>query len=206
MDTLEDSRRRQFFWGLSNGIVVLAMAAAIWFGIAAAFAPRVWIVPLTALSGASAAALLFGAVRVRRKAAGFGFADLERAEGSRREENRKIGVGFLWTTVAETLAAATAAGLAMSFHRPDLLWPGIGLAVSLHFIPLAWIFHVRVYYATAVVGSAICLAALLTPAAALGAGPRTVCLGLAMGLCVSATGGWAALRADRMVAAWADPR
>lgn len=206
MDALDDFPRRQFFWGLSNGIVVLAMAAAIWFGIAAAFAPRVWAIPVAVLGGASAVALLFGAARVRRKAAGFGFADLERAEGSRRDEIRKIRVGFLWTTVAETLAATIAAGLAMYCRRPDLLWPAIGLVVSLHFIPLAWIFHVRAYYATAVAGSAICLAALLTPAAVLGAGPRTVCLGLAMGMCVSATGGFAALRADRMVAAPANPR
>jgi hypothetical protein len=205
MDVLDDSRRRQFFWGLSNGIVVLALATAFWFGIAAAFAPRAWIVPVTVLSGVSTLALLYGAVRVRRKAGGFGIADLKRAEGSRREEIRGMRVCFLWAAVAETLAVSIGVGLAMHYHRQDQVWPAIGLGVSLHFAPLAWVFRVRVYYATALVGSAICLAALLTPAAVLGADARTVFLGLAMGICVSGTAGFAVLRADRMAAAWDEP-
>jgi len=200
---IPDDSRRQFYWGLSQGIAVLALATAFWFGIAAAFSSRAWKVPVTVLSGGSTVALLFGAARVRRKAAGFGIADLGRAEGRRREATRRIRVGFIRTTVGETLGALIAAGLAMSNHRPDLLWPGIGLVVSLHFAPLAWMFRVPVYYATAVVGSAICLAALLAPAEALNAGSRTVLLGLAMGTCVSASAVCAVLRADPMAEAWA---
>ena len=38
----------------------------------------------------------------------------------------------------------------------------IGLIVSLHFAPLARLFHVRVYYSTALAGTVFSLAGLLT--------------------------------------------
>ncbi len=40
------------------------------------------------------------------------------------------------------------------------MWPSIGLITSLHFAPLARVFHVRTYYVTALAGGVISLAGL----------------------------------------------
>lgn len=204
MNTQHDLRHRQFFWGLSNGVIVLTLATAYWFGLAAASGSSAWMLPIAVLIGVSLPALLFGAIRVRRKAGGFGIADLKRAEGTHREEIRRIRAGFRWTTLAQTAMVSTAVGLAMHYQRQDLVWPGIALAVSLHFIPLGWLFHMRAYYVTALGGSAISLGALLAPAALLDAPARAVYLGLGMGASVSITAVYAVLRADRLVTMWDD--
>jgi hypothetical protein len=49
------------------------------------------------------------------------------------------------------------------FDRQDLLWPAIGVAISLHFVPLASLFHVSVYYITAAAAFAVSTVALLAP-------------------------------------------
>ena len=182
----------------------MTLATAYWFGLAAASGSSAWMLPIAVLIGVSLPALLFGAIRVRRKAGGFGIADLKRAEGTHREEIRRIRAGFRWTTLAQTAMVSTAVGLAMHYQRQDLVWPGIALAVSLHFIPLGWLFHMRAYYVTALGGSAISLGALLAPAALLDAPARAVYLGLGMGASVSITAVYAVLRADRLVTMWDD--
>jgi hypothetical protein len=40
-----------------------------------------------------------------------------------------------------------------------MIWPSISLIVSLHFAPLARLFHVRIHYGTAFAGTVISLAA-----------------------------------------------
>jgi hypothetical protein len=40
-----------------------------------------------------------------------------------------------------------------------MMWPSIGLIVSVHFAPLARLFHVRAYYTTALAGTVISLLA-----------------------------------------------
>jgi hypothetical protein len=204
MKTEDDSRHRQFFWGLSNGIIVLALATVFWFGIVAAFGGRPWMLPMALSIVVLTPALLFGAIRVRRSAKGFGMADLKRAQGPGRDEIQRIRVCFRWATLVQALVISLVVGLAMHYHREDLVWPGIGLGVSLHFLPLAWAFHVRIYYATAIAGGAISLAALLAPSASLDATTRIVFLGLGMGICMSATALYAALRANRLASGWDD--
>ena len=50
-----------------------------------------------------------------------------------------------------------------------MIWPSIGLLVSLHFVPLGKIFHVRVYYGTGGAGSLLSLATFAS-----GMGPNAV--------------------------------
>jgi hypothetical protein len=74
-------------------------------------------------------------------------------------------------------------------HRPDLIWPALGIAVSLHFLPLGQLFRVRRYYVTGIAGTFVCLVGIVafnTPANALFA---------AGGMCVSMWGTAASLLA-----------
>jgi hypothetical protein len=64
-------------------------------------------------------------------------------------------------------------------NEMNLIWPWIGLVVSLHLIPLASLFHVRLYYVTAFAGTVISVVAftgLLSPyqVACLGCGLAAV--------------------------------
>ena len=52
-------------------------------------------------------------------------------------------------TAGEIVGCALVAGLAYGLHHPELVAPGIGLVVGLHFIPLARFFHVPAYFGTA---------------------------------------------------------
>jgi hypothetical protein len=52
-------------------------------------------------------------------------------------------------------------GICSALNRTDLIWPLIGLVVSLHFLPLGWLFGVRPYYLFAVLGTVITLGSIL---------------------------------------------
>ena len=67
-----------------------------------------------------------------------------------------------------------------TLHRADLIWPLIGLVISIHFLPLGWIFSVRPYYVLGVLGTAIALASLL----GFDGSARTVAVGLGLGLAI----------------------
>jgi predicted membrane channel-forming protein YqfA (hemolysin III family) len=49
------------------------------------------------------------------------------------------------------------------FRHQELIWPAIGLAVSLHFAPFARLFHMRAYYVTACIGALVSIVALCAP-------------------------------------------
>ena len=61
-------------------------------------------------------------------------------------------------TGMEAGGCALAVALALVWHRPELVALGISLVVGLHFLPLARLFRVRIYY---LVGRAIVLCDLL---------------------------------------------
>jgi hypothetical protein len=63
-------------------------------------------------------------------------------------------------------------------RREPLIWPSISLVISLHLIPMARIFHVRAYYATACAGLIVSLAAFPWAAASY----ASICLGAAMAI------------------------
>jgi hypothetical protein len=195
---------RQFMWGLSNGILNLALAGLFWFGMAVVSRGvrwpynLAWEAPIV-----SAAALIFaGAVRVRRKAMGFKRSDLKHADSEQRERTRKINRGFRWAIVGEILLIWLSIFLCYACQRPDLVWPGIALAVSLHFLPLARIFRVRPYYALAVSGSAVALAVILTPESVLPPALRLQVLGIGMGATVWITAAYAILNAGQLATEW----
>jgi hypothetical protein len=171
--------REQFMWGLSNGIVVQSISAAFWIGLAAwmlgAAVLLVAVVPILLLAGI----LIWQGLRVRRLAPGFSRASLRNApKGS---SVRRIGVGFNLVGTVQTLSIGVVGLTCWKLNRPDLVWPLIGLVISLHFIPLGWIFNVRPYYVLGVLGTGVALASLL----GLTASTRTVVVGFGLGLVIS---------------------
>ena len=168
--------RDQFVWGLSNGVAVLAISGAFWLGLAA------WGIGLTALIVALApilvlgGALMVGSVRLRRGATGFSPRSLRGApKGSL---TRRIIIGFYAVSAAQWVSIVLVGGICTALKRTDLIWPLIGLVISLHFLPLGWVFGVRPYYVMGVVGTAIAGASIL----GFTDGARLIAVGLGLGL------------------------
>jgi hypothetical protein len=188
---------RQFFWGLSNGIIVLAIAGTFWLGMG--FGPHLgetgW--PLAAVFTVvlygTCAAIVWLAVRLRRRV-GFKRSELKQGDERQRAETHKIMVGFLRIGIAQTVLVALAVPSCLQLGHEELLGPSIALIVSLHFIPLGRIFHVRTYYFVGIVGSAISLVAFLP---VFGSG-RLMFLGGAMGVLLWLSAAYILWRADQI--------
>ena len=101
---------------------------------------------------------------------------------------------MIWTTIAEAVLCALAAWMCAKAGAEDLFGPAIGLVVSLHFVPLAKIFHVRTYYATAVLGTIVSLVGFV----ALRTVPGTVAFGASMAAVMWGSAAYLLLHADRI--------
>ena len=115
------------------------------------------------LSGGAKAlcAVIFGAaIRLRRRSR-FSSGAVGRGERVSRETNRAARA-FVWVVVAQLALLAPTVWWCVHTGAKDRLWPSIGLIVSLHFAPLARLFHVRAYYSTAIAGTVISLVGLFT--------------------------------------------
>jgi hypothetical protein len=170
--------REQFIWGLSNGVIVLSVSAAFWLGLAA------WTLGPSVVLIAAAPILLLGGLlirsgyRLRRQAPGFSRASLRHApKGS---SIRRIGAGFNIVGTAQTLSIGLVGVICWKLQRFDLIWPLIGLVISLHFLPLGRIFGVRPYYVIGVLGTAIALTSLV----GFNGSARTVAVGVGLGLVI----------------------
>ena len=153
---------RQFLWGLSNGVTVFAIAGAFWLGLGiGTVATKVgWLVCAlsTALQVGVCAALLWAAVRLRRKS-GFRASELRQRDGRRTPETERVLTGLRWTIAGQTALIGVAVWACVHAEVEQMIWPAIALVVSLHLVPLARIFHVRAYHATAAAGSIVSLVA-----------------------------------------------
>src|SRR5438477_7387008 len=150
---------RQFMWGLSNGVLVLMLAGGFWLGILGSILVRSELVG--AVGVLCVASLLLGFVHLRRKSAGFILAEMKNGTEEQRLSLQRIRRGLRWAVLLESVLAAIAVGSCEYFHRLDLIWPALGIAISLHFVPLGMLFRVRPYYFTAVCGAVACLIGLV---------------------------------------------
>jgi hypothetical protein len=167
--------KAQFLWGLSSGVLVCGLAGAFWAGMGlgpAAYAAGVvpWLLVLATMFGGAAASIR-SARRLRRRS-GFRPSDLRRTD----PQTRRMIRGFRIVLMLEMGLVGAAVLLCLHFERPELIWPAIGVAVSLHFAPLGRLFDVSAYYATAAAGTLVSMTALVAP---LGAS-RLVWLGAGM--------------------------
>ncbi len=163
-------------WGLSNGVIVLSVSGAFWLGLAAwTVSGPVFVVviaPIVVMSGL----LIWRGIRLRRLAPGFSRKSLRYApKGS---SIQRINFGFQLISIAQTVSIGVVGFASWSLHRSDLIWPLIGLVVSLHFLPLARLFNVRPYYVLGIVGTMIAAISLL----AFEGGAETVAVGVGLGL------------------------
>jgi hypothetical protein len=168
--------REQFMWSLSNGVIFLSVAAAFWMALAA------WKLGLSVLLIAAAPILLLSSLllrrglRIRSLAPGFSRESLRNApKGS---SIRRMGIGFNIVGTAQAVSIGLVGFVCWKLNLPDLIWPLIGLVISLHFLALGWVFSVRPYYVLGAVGVAIALIALL----GFSGSTRTVVAGLGLGL------------------------
>jgi hypothetical protein len=149
----ESVSHRRSTLGLSNGVIILAIAGAFWFGVAAfskGFRP--WL----ALALAMGAALIVGAsiLLIRREASALKPSDLDAAQ---RKRMAKV---FRWVSVFEVAFGVVAVFLCNWLGRKDLTTTAVALIVSLHFLPLANLFRLRAYYVTSYLGCAVSLFAV----------------------------------------------
>ena len=193
----QEISRDQFAWGLSNGITVLAISGVFWLSLGA------WATGFGGLFVALLPVLFIGVilvranVRLRRRYSKFSPRNLRGApKGS---QTRKIILGFYAVTAAQWLSIVLVGGICSAVNRPDLIWPLIGLVVSLHLLPLGWLFDVRPYYLLAVVGTVITLVSIL----GLTDGFRLVVVGLDLGLVMFAGAAYLLAKADTLVRAGA---
>ena len=188
---------RQFLWGLSNGGFALAMAGVFWlgFGFSQQLNQGGWTFPavFTVMVYGTFAVIIWRAVLLRRRA-GFKRSEFKQADDAQRAEAHKIMVGFVAIVIAQTVLIAAAVPLCLHLDREDLVGPSIGLIVSLHFIPLGRIFHVRTYYFVGIVESALSLVAFFPW---FGAG-RLMFLGGTMGVLLWLSAVHMLWRADRI--------
>ena len=157
---------------------MLAVSAAFWIGLAAWTLGTgillIAAVPIVLLSGF----LIWRGVKLRRQSPDFTRKNLRNApKGS---SIRKIALGFNIVGTVQTISIGLVGFICWQLHRADLLWPLIGLVISLHFLPLARIFSVRPYYVLGVLGTVISLISLLGFAGS----ARSVAVGIGLGLLI----------------------
>ena len=176
-------------WGLANGVMMLTIAGTFWFGLGIAMAAARVHWSISALSTivqvGGCVALIWAAVRLRRRS-GFNRSELRQSDGRFTPEARHIMIWFSWTTAAQAVLIGSVVWLCVSIQAEQIIWPSIGLVVSLHFIPLGKIFHVRAYYTTGGIGSLLSLATCTS-----GMGPYAIpLLGAGMVVVMWGTGIW----------------
>jgi hypothetical protein len=161
----EEMDDRQFRWGLSGGASCLAIAGLFWFGISFGVTAYKWGWWAWGLSTAwqfgVSISLLWAAMRLRR-GSGFTPSDIGRGGQLQRQATQRRVRLFVLVIFIQSALLSPVVWWCVHTATKDRLWPSIGLIVSLHFAPLARLFHVRAYYITALAGTVISLVGLLT--------------------------------------------
>jgi hypothetical protein len=141
------------------------MAGLFWFGISFGVTTYKWGRWAWGLSTAwqfgVSVSLFWAAMQLRRKS-GFTTSDIRRDGQLQRQATQRRVRLFVLVIFIQSALLSTVVWWCVHTGTKDRLWPSIGLIVSLHFAPLARLFHVRVYYSTALAGTVISLIGLLT--------------------------------------------
>jgi len=190
-------KARLFLWGLSNGIIALTIATLFWMGLGLGpYAGSVeWYVDalVAVVVYGCCGICIWGAVRLRRRS-GFRREDLRTSDPGQRSENRKTVLGFIKVVVAQSILIVAVVIWCLQPGNQELLWPLIAIVVSLHFVPLGIIFHVRAYCALGGVGTVVGLSSLLRVFDSC----RMIYLGVSMGILMLATVAFLLRKADAM--------
>ena len=183
--------RFRFLSGLSRGLIVLTVAALFWVALAAwGLGGSLWTLALAPLLAAAGAAGV-GAWRLTTKARTLRTADVDLANSA---SIRRLTIWFRVISTLQTVLIILAGLLCQWLERPDLLWPLIGLVVSLHFIPLGRLFRVRPYYATGIAGTIVAAVAIFEFS-----GPdKLVVAGVGLSIVMVGTSAYVLVNAERL--------
>jgi hypothetical protein len=198
---------RHAVWGFANGVTVLAIAGLAWFSVAlglglgpmAGADARPLMIGLAVLMYVGFGGILIAAFRLRRLARGFRLAEARAGEARQWDHTRRIMRGFYIVNVGQLGLILLTAVVCSYVNRQALVVPLVGLIVSAHFLPLAAIFGVTLYYWTGGLGLAVTLIAL----AALAGPARFALLGGGLGTVAWASAIYLVSHADEMARAWA---
>ncbi|MDQ1507561.1 MAG: hypothetical protein QOD57_5288 [Actinomycetota bacterium] len=141
--------------GRAVGVIVGAVMGLTWVGVARDGLSSVAASLVLVAGVAVCAMLIVGALRLRRAAAAGGLA-APTPPGAGRE---KVQRRFWLVTLGEGAAIAATVSVLGRSGRSEWIPAAICAVVGLHFIPLARLFDVPLYYATA---AGLCLVAAIT--------------------------------------------
>lgn len=137
--------------GVTSGALALSAFSILWAGFALqGLNAWSWWMVLILTAGATVALLAFGLTTLR--AARRLPQTQETAEDQAR--GKRLSRGFNIVSGLEFTLIAVAVVLLISFKHPEFIAPVTALIVGLHFLPLAYLFEVRVY---ALVGALLAL-------------------------------------------------
>jgi hypothetical protein len=172
----------QAIWGLTGGVLNLAVAGTFWIGLGTwALGPGFYVAMAATI--AYSLMLAVGSIRLRRRFGGFGMSDVRAAPSG--SPTRRMSVGFRLVTVAQVISIALIVIICTWLGRTELIWSLIGLAVSLHLAPLGLVFNVPAYYIVAAVGATLSLASVFVFTGALSAFVLGVGLGVPFLACAT---------------------
>jgi hypothetical protein len=145
---------RMAVWGVASGIFFLTFFGAIWGLAGTAFLHG--IVRISALVLIGHVTLVFlsvGGMLLR-----YARSLPQTVMPEEATTGKRIGIWFGIVFGAEAVLIALASTLLSTFRADHFIAPVVALIVGLHFLPLAGLFSVRMYYLT---GALLCLLALI---------------------------------------------
>lgn len=132
--------------GIATGALVKTCFGAGWFGWGMGVA-NAFSLATTVLFDATLLVLIVGSVILLKKGKA-----ISRRASSTTPQRIRLGRSYWIVVGTEFVAIGVAVGLALAFHRAELMPVGIAFIVGVHFLPLAKIFRAPIYYFT---GSAV---------------------------------------------------
>ena len=208
---------RQFMHGLSRGITVMAIAGVFWLLLAgwAADCLRSGITPVLTEDVPAhyllwepwpvvviGVVIFYWARRIRSKAAGFRYSEVRSSTEEHRKLTRSMTRNFLLALLGEGALCCLSAFLCLRFHREDLIWMGVGFAVSVHLIPLGWTFRIQSYTIAGIIGTITSLAALMIPDGTMSPAARLAMLGIVLGASMWLAATRVVFCAEKLETAW----
>jgi hypothetical membrane protein len=139
---------RRFAWGLSQGLTLLSTAGGFWFlfglfrGTSIAARGLFVILPVCVVVMVPVAALLAGAIRLRRIAR---FSSAILRASTERETARRELRQYAVVNLLQWLALVGVGVWATKTDHLGVMWSLFGILAGLHFIPIAKIWHVPAY-------------------------------------------------------------
>ncbi|WP_230159937.1 hypothetical protein [Peribacillus sp. Bi96] len=146
---------KEAFRGSGIGVIFMAFFGTLWAGIGV-MGLQGWGFPYVEL-----AAIFVGIIMV---IGGISLIHASQKMSNQVSENgarrlKRIGFWFNMVFIAEALLIGAAIAICNMIDQTDLIPGVIAIIVGIHFLPLASLFQIRIYYATGVL---LCLLALVT--------------------------------------------